>query len=109
MLYLAVVAAKSPSRIRDLLGYQTLIIQVSMEYKGDGWLGYDHRFWQNVTADPITEWRTWTLHSGTLLLQVKVALPAVRTASARLTLPLSVNGPLQHPSLLQCWSPPHIL
>ena len=55
-IYIAVISAKSPSRVRDLLSYQTLIIQASMEYKGDGWLGYDRRFRQNVAADPDLVW-----------------------------------------------------
>ena len=55
-IYIAVISADSPSRIKDLLGYQTLIIQASMEYKGDGWLGYDRRFRQNAAADPDVVW-----------------------------------------------------
>lgn len=55
-IYIAVISTKSPSRVRDLLGYQTLIIQASMEYRGDGWLGYDRRFRQNAAADPDTVW-----------------------------------------------------
>ena len=39
-IYIAVISTKSPSHVKDLLGYQTLIIQASMEYRGDGWLGY---------------------------------------------------------------------
>ena len=55
-IYIAAISAKSPSRIRDLLGYQALIIQASMEYKRDGWLGYDRIFRQNAAADPDTVW-----------------------------------------------------
>lgn len=53
-LLLSFQPIKTPSRIRDLLGYHTLIIQASMEYKGDGWMGYNHRFHQNAAADPDT-------------------------------------------------------
>ena len=42
--YVSVVLRNNPERIPDLMGYQSLIIEASMEYKGDCWAGYDRRF-----------------------------------------------------------------
>ena len=41
---MAVLTQKHPERIPDLLGYQQLIIEASLEYEGDNWLGYDRQF-----------------------------------------------------------------
>ena len=41
---MTVIAFKNPGKLPDLLGYQVLIVEARMEHKGDGWLGYDHRF-----------------------------------------------------------------
>ena len=35
-----------PDKIPDLLSYQMLIIEASMVYEGNAWLGYDRRFRQ---------------------------------------------------------------
>ena len=51
-IYMAVRAEKHPEKIRDMLGYQTLIVEARMEYEGDGWLGYDRRFRQTAAATP---------------------------------------------------------
>ena len=39
--YIAVVAKKHPEYITDLMGYQSIIIHASLEYKGDCRAGYD--------------------------------------------------------------------
>ena len=49
--YMAVCCQKQPHRIQDLLGCQTLIVEASLEYQGDGWLGYNWRFWQRAAAN----------------------------------------------------------
>ena len=54
--YMAVYCRNQPHRIQDLLGYQTLIIEASLEYQGDGWLGYDRRFRQRAAANPALVW-----------------------------------------------------
>lgn len=43
-IYVAVISRAQLERVSDLLGYQALIIQASMEYQGDQWLGYDRIF-----------------------------------------------------------------
>ena len=53
-LYMAVIALKYPARLPDLLGYQVLIVETTMEHEGDGWLGYDRRFRQMAVALPHT-------------------------------------------------------
>lgn len=55
-IYMAVVCRKQPHRIQDLLSYQTLIIEASLEYQGDGWMGYDRRFRQRAATTPSLAW-----------------------------------------------------
>ena len=47
---------KHPQKIKDLLGYQALIVEARMEYDGETWLAYDRRFRQTVAATPDTMW-----------------------------------------------------
>ena len=56
--YVSVVSRNHPECIPDLMGYQSLIIEASMEYKGDCWVGYDRRFRQQVASHPSTTWST---------------------------------------------------
>ena len=56
--YVTVVSRHHPERIPDLMGYQSLIIDASMEYKGDCWAGYDRRFRQQAASHPSTVWST---------------------------------------------------
>ena len=51
--YMAICSRNQPHRIQDFLGYQT---QASLEYQGDGWLGYDWRFQQRAPANPALVW-----------------------------------------------------
>ena len=55
-IYTAVIADKKPEKVKDLLGYQTLLLEAYMEYEGDSWLGYDRRFRQSVAACPDADW-----------------------------------------------------
>ena len=41
---------KAPERVTDLMGYQSLIIDALLEYKGDCWAGYDRRFRQQAVS-----------------------------------------------------------
>ena len=54
--YMAACCRNQPHRIQDLLAYQTLIIEVSLEYQGDGWLGYDWWFRQRAAGNPALVW-----------------------------------------------------
>ena len=47
---------KHPERIPDLLGYQSLIIEVHLEYEGDNWLAYDRRFHLSAAANHNIVW-----------------------------------------------------
>ena len=49
-IYMAVVFQRESHRIQDLLG--TLIIEASLEYQGDGWIGYDQKFRQRAATNP---------------------------------------------------------
>ena len=55
-IYMAVLTQKHPERIPDLLGYQQLIIEASLEYEGDNWLGYDRQFRLTAAATQNTAW-----------------------------------------------------
>ena len=55
-VYIAVRCQKQPERIRDLMGYQALIINAYMEYTGDYWMGYDCRFRQITASQPDRSW-----------------------------------------------------
>ena len=50
-IYIAIIAQKHPERVPDLLGYQSLIIDASIQYEGDNWIGYDRRFHLSVAAN----------------------------------------------------------
>ena len=55
-IYAAVIAEKYPIKIRDLLGYQALLVEAHIQYEGDAWLGYDRRFRQTAAASPDLVW-----------------------------------------------------
>ena len=55
-VYLSVMCRTCPGRIPDLLAYQMLIIEASMVYEGNAWLGYDRRFRQAAAATPDKQW-----------------------------------------------------
>ena len=55
-LYGCIVCRREPHRIQDLLGYQTLIIEASLEYQSDGWIGYDRRLQQRTATNPNLVW-----------------------------------------------------
>ena len=55
-IYVAVIAEKHPKKVRDLLGYQALILEANMEYEGGTWLGYDRRFRLSVAGNPDAVW-----------------------------------------------------
>ena len=55
-MLVAVRCQKQPERIRDLMGYQALIIDAYMEYTGDYWMGYDRRFRQITASQPDRSW-----------------------------------------------------
>ena len=42
----SICGQKQPEYIRDLMGYQALIIDAHMEHKSNCWMGYDQRFRQ---------------------------------------------------------------
>ena len=49
-------SSKNPERVPDLLGYQSLIIDDSIQYDGDGCIGYDRRFRLNAAANSTKSW-----------------------------------------------------
>lgn len=57
-IYVAIISHREPHRIKDLLGYQHIIIQAHQEYHGDSWLGYDRRFRQRAATNPSRSWST---------------------------------------------------
>ena len=55
-IYIAIIAQKHPERVPDLLGYQSLIIDVSIQYDGDSWIGYDSRFHLSAATNSTKIW-----------------------------------------------------
>ena len=50
--HLSMMCRTCPRKIPDLLAYQMLIIEASIVYEGNAWLGYDRRFRQAAVAAP---------------------------------------------------------
>ena len=68
--YTAVLSKSQPHRVADLLGYQTLILQAYMEFRGDRWLGYDRTFRLKAATQKDLKWATidatlWSLAFST--------------------------------------------
>ena len=57
-IYLSVMCRVHPEKVADILAYQIIILEASLEFEGTAWLGYDRRFWQNAAADPTITWGT---------------------------------------------------
>jgi len=55
-MYVAIVSLKSPHRIPDLIGYQNLIVQSSIDSHEGRWIIYDRRFCLKASATTIPEW-----------------------------------------------------
>ena len=55
-IYTAVLSKSQPHRVADLLGYQTLILQAYMEFRGDRWLGYDRIFRLKAATQKDLKW-----------------------------------------------------
>ena len=66
----AVLSKFQPHQVADLLGYQTLILQSYMEFRGDHWLGYDCTFRLKAATQKDLKWATidstlWSLAFST--------------------------------------------
>ena len=55
-LYVAVMAAKHPERITELMAYQSQITRASARYKWPAWLVYDQNFRQEAANNPSQSW-----------------------------------------------------
>ena len=55
-MYLAIISLREPHRIPDLIGYQNLIVQSSMDSHEGRWVIYDRRFRLKASATAIQEW-----------------------------------------------------
>ena len=55
-IYISILNWKQPQQVPDLLGYQFLILLISMAYEGDGWQGYDRVFRQHAAANSLGTW-----------------------------------------------------
>ena len=73
-IYAAVLTAKHPNSIQDLLGYQALIVEACSEYSNEAWLGYDRRFRQMAAASPGITWARIDPLSGTWHLPARLRL-----------------------------------
>ena len=55
---MSIVAIQTPSRIRDILAYQALIVKVAHDYEGTAWLSYDAHFRSVAATVQYQEWST---------------------------------------------------
>ncbi len=55
-LYVAVVAAKQPGKVADLMAYQVLITKASQSYRWPSWLVYDQSFRQEMAGKKDQTW-----------------------------------------------------
>ncbi len=55
-LYVAVVAAKQPGKVADLMAYQVLITKASQSYRWPSWLVYDQSFRQEMAGKKGQTW-----------------------------------------------------
>ena len=55
-VYVAVQGQKQPERIQDFMGYQALIIDAYLEYKGNWRMSYDQRLQQIAASEPGRSW-----------------------------------------------------
>ena len=63
-VYVSIIAKKQPQRVPDLMGYQILMLEASIEYQNNCWLAYDRQFQQQAASQPdcklsITESTLW--------------------------------------------------
>ena len=55
-IYTSIISKKQPERVPDLLGYQFLLIDAYLEYRGDTWVGYDRRIHLTAAANASKVW-----------------------------------------------------
>ena len=55
-LYVAVLVPYQPTRIADLMAYQTIIAKASLKFKWPSWVVYDQNFRQEVSGNPSQSW-----------------------------------------------------
>ena len=55
-LYIAIISRTQPTRVADLIGYQSLIIWASQHGLEGSWVLYDRRFRLKASASPVKEW-----------------------------------------------------
>ena len=55
-VYMAVVTAKEPARIRNLLAYQAVIAKCSQKFRWPSWVVYDQNFRQEAAETGLKDW-----------------------------------------------------
>lgn len=55
-VFCTVVIAKSPSRLAELMAYQTTIAKASQRYRWPSWIVYDQNFRQEAAGNPHLSW-----------------------------------------------------
>ena len=63
-----------------------------MEYQGEAWMGYDHRFHQRATTNPHNSWSAIDTTLWKLILSGKGKQPVAATALALPTNLINVTG-----------------
>ena len=88
-----------PDWIPDLLGYQSLIIKVHLEYEDDNWLAYDRQFCLSAAANHNIVWAHIEQTLWSLALSGKAKPADANIVSVLLTNPLSMYGYQNTPHL----------
>ena len=61
--YVAVPSTHEPAVVPEMMAYMGIIIRVSQDYKGLGWVRYDSAFWRQAA---LSGNRKWSAVNGTL-------------------------------------------
>ena len=69
--YMGVITSAQPTKSKELLAYQTLIVQEARQCGGKGWLAYDTMFRPQAAGNPEVDWlkSNPTLYAVTFLAQ----------------------------------------
>ena len=55
-LYVATLAPSHPSRVPEMMAYQTIIAKASQKYRWPSWVVYDQNFRQEAANNPAQSW-----------------------------------------------------
>ena len=104
-IYVAVLTAKDPRRIQDLMGYQALIVKACREYGSEIWLGYDRRFQQLAAPTVHTPIASASMSVSIVPRTRKLLTGTIRPCTAAVAV-LPTQRECSHSNLLQLHATP---